>query len=819
MNEAIGQSADELHRTIADQQLTIHRLEQELQAARSTGCQHDAAEFDSSLDLQGIAGISGGPWTCVNSALCRALGWSKAELYAMSLLDMTHPDDVQQTAARLAGGEPLMGVEHRVRCKNGGYLRIAWNLVPHLAEGVTCYSGRDMTARTGADELLSAQNQALEAVAAPIPLEQALAVLAEIVEQQSGRSAVAAIMLVDADTASLRSGVGPGLPAWYHEALEGVAIAEGVGACAWAAACNAVIVTPDIANAPSWQGLSHLPLSLGLKGAWSMPIRGSDGRVLGTFGTYFKDCRSPTPWERQLVEGLCHSAGWAIERQQAEAALRNSEERFRNATEAGDVGTWRVELDTGLDTRDASLNRLLGLEAQDSVCPVEDFLSRVHRDDRPQVEAALQQAAEGAGIFDVEARILRPGGEERWIRDRGRIVRGAAGQPLYLTGAAVDITDRVHAEQRLRDEDQHKDQFLAVLGHELRTPLAPLRTGLEVLGAAGVADEAAVQVRTMMGRQVDHLVRLVDDLLDLSRISRGTISLQRAQFDLDAVIDRAVELARPLIVERGHEVVVERAGVPLPIDGDLERLTQVTANLLTNAAKYMDRGGTIRLTTRRDGGEAFVAVADHGYGIPLERLPNLFKMFSQVPEHRGMTGGGGLGIGLALSRQLVEMHGGSIGATSQGLRCGSEFRFRLPLTAAPVTSEAAEVAARAAERSRRVLVVDDNVDAAETLGLVLECNGSVVHVVHDGPGALRAFERFAPEIVLLDIGLPGMDGYEVARRLRAMPGGRNITLCAITGWGQEGDKLRAQAAGFDQHLTKPVSAAQLAALITADQRN
>jgi PAS domain S-box-containing protein len=649
---------------------------------------------------------------------------------------------------------------------------------------------------------------------APARLEQALVVLTRIVDQQ-GQGSAAAIMLLDSAGARLHSGVGEGLPDWYHQKLDGLKISPSLGTCAAAAATNESVVTPDIANAPSWKGMAHLPLSLGFKAVWSMPIRGSNGDVLGTFGSYFRECRGPTPQERQLVEALCQSAAWAIELKRAEEALRESQERLRHAVEAADVGTWRVDFRKGVDSGDTGLHRILGVGRPDFADAFETRFSYIHPDDRARAEDAWWAAIDGADVYDVEVRIIRPGGEERWIRDRGRVVRGHVNEPLYVTGAAHDITERILAEKALREEDRQKDQFLAVLGHELRTPLAPLRTALELLSSATTTEQSRAAICTMMNRQVAHLVRLVDDLLDLSRIRRGTISLQRTLFDLNDVVDIAAGLAGPMISEHGHKLIIDKARVPLPIHGDLERLTQVTANLLTNAAKYMAREGVIRLTTATAGNEAVLRVADRGYGIPAEWISSLFNMFVQVPEHRELTGGGGLGIGLALSRQIVERHGGSIKATSLGLGFGSEFSFCLPL--APTAAEPPSVAAspEADKRPRRILVVDDSVDAASIMRLLLSSHGFVVHMVHDGPAALEAIGSFAPEIVLLDIGLPGMSGYEVAQRIRAIPAGRQLVLWAITGWGQEQDKRRAREAGFDDHFTKPVSSPQLLARIAA----
>jgi signal transduction histidine kinase len=375
-----------------------------------------------------------------------------------------------------------------------------------------------------------------------------------------------------------------------------------------------------------------------------------------------------------------------------------------------------------------------------------------------------------------------------------------------------EAAERARAEQALLETNRRKDEFLAVLGHELRNPLAPLSVATDLLEHAATKPKLIEIVRPMMRRQLDHLTRLVDDLLDISRISRGHAELHRAPLDLRDAVDNAIEQSRPLMVERRHTLRVELGERPLAVDGDLQRLTQVFSNLLSNAVRYSDPGGEIVVRTEHEGGAAIVRVTDRGFGIPQERVGGLFRMFSQVPEHRALVGGGGLGIGLALCRQLVELHGGSIHARSEGLGRGSEFLVRLPLVAA------AELAARGEEQRqdsprRRVLVVDDNADAAESLRMVLELQGHEAHAVFTGAAALEELAAFDAEIVLLDLGMPQMDGFEVARRIRELPGGRDMLLVALTGWGQADDRRRTADAGFDEHLTKPVDSARLAAML------
>ena len=428
---------------------------------------------------------------------------------------------------------------------------------------------------------------------------------------------------------------------------------------------------------------------------------------------------------------------------------------------------------------------------------------------KPHADRAL--AGESS---DFEAEMGRNGTGPIWIRCAYAPELDESGKPVGWVGAIIDITDRKRAEQALREADRRKDEFLAVLGHELRNPLAPLRAGIELMREAADRPALLESLRAMMDRQLAHLIHLVDDLLDLARVTRGEIQLQRAPLDLADVIQAAAELSAPVISERRHSLEVAIEPTKLPVDGDFQRLTQVIGNLLSNAAKYTEPGGRIEVRATAENGRAVVRVKDTGYGIPADRLDYVFEMFGQVPEHREKTGGGGIGIGLALSRQLVTLHGGSIEAHSEGLGRGSEFVVTLPL-AEPTAREARRPTfAKHRPSARRVLIVDDNVDAAEALRMVLELEGHHVKAAYSASEGLEAFDRFEPDVVLLDIGLPETDGYEVARCLRARPRGRDVVLYALTGWAQEEDRQRAFEAGFDEHLTKPVDMETLRRLIT-----
>lgn len=367
-----------------------------------------------------------------------------------------------------------------------------------------------------------------------------------------------------------------------------------------------------------------------------------------------------------------------------------------------------------------------------------------------------------------------------------------------------ELVARRRAEQALRDADTRKDEFLATLSHELRNPLAPIRTGLQVLARLPDGHAKATQLREMMERQLDHLVKLVDDLLELSRITTGRLVLRRERIDMRTVAQAVLEASQPLLDEAGHQVLVELPSQAVWVRADPSRLAQVLGNLVNNAAKYTPPRGRITLSMEERDGQAVARVSDNGAGIPPEMTDAVFEMFTQVDRTLDRSRGG-LGIGLSLVRRLMRMHGGTVEAESAGIDRGSTFTIRLP-TVAPEAVESATAGARRGKGRRvRVLVVDDNVDAADSLSLQLEHNGHQTRTVYRGVDALPAAAEFAPDVVICDIGMPGMDGNEVASALRADPRSSATVLVALTGWGTEDDKRRTRRAGFDFHLIKPVS--------------
>ncbi len=398
-----------------------------------------------------------------------------------------------------------------------------------------------------------------------------------------------------------------------------------------------------------------------------------------------------------------------------------------------------------------------------------------------------------------------------WRIERITLPDGQFGVVCYF----YDISEHSKAQELLREADRRNSEFLATLAHELRNPLAPLRNGLELL-ALSQGDQATWdQAHGMMKRQLDQMVRLIDELLDLSRITRGTVDLQRLRVDLRTVLDQAVETSRPVIEQQQHTLVLDISPSPLFVDGDGMRLAQVFNNLLNNAAKYTDRRGVITVKAEAGPNEAIISVSDNGIGIGREDLGRVFDMFAQVQRAHDRSQGG-LGIGLNIVKHLVEMHGGRIVVRSEGPHKGSCFTVHLPLAASAVEEATLpQVAAKdSAQARKRILIVDDNEDAATMMALLLGKLGHDIHVAHDGAAALTMGARFNPEVVLMDIGMPVMDGLTACTEMRRSDWGRNAYIVALTGWGQEEDKHRSQQAGFDHHLVKPIGSDALQAVLT-----
>ena len=424
----------------------------------------------------------------------------------------------------------------------------------------------------------------------------------------------------------------------------------------------------------------------------------------------------------------------------------------------------------------------------------------------PEDEAHATKSLERQGFWRGEnLHVLRSGRVLR-VDSSVTVLTNKSGTPLGLLAVIRDVTEQKRIEETLREADRQKDEFLAILAHTLRNPLAPIRTAVGILRAHGSQDRLPARARDVIDRQVAHMTRLIDDLLDVSRLSRGKVTLQRRPLQLDHVLDAAIETALPVIEEHRHHFEQRRSAASICIDGDLARLSQVFANLLNNAAKYTPAEGTIAIDVEQRNDAVEVRVMDTGQGIAPERLDTIFGLFAQG-SGSGAPPLGGLGIGLAIARRLVELHGGTLTASSGGPWRGATFTVTLPTL--PATAEPGDrpdpqsVAKR--RLTRRVLVVDDSIDAADTTATLLESAGCAVHAVYSGEEALNQLEAFRPDIVLLDLGMPGLHGLEVCRQIRSSPSGRSLFMVAVTGWGQDDDRRKTRAAGFDAHLVKPVA--------------
>jgi signal transduction histidine kinase/ActR/RegA family two-component response regulator len=516
----------------------------------------------------------------------------------------------------------------------------------------------------------------------------------------------------------------------------------------------------------------------------------------------------------------------STDREQAEA-LRASEERYRTLFNLGPVAVYSCDATGVILEFNRRAAELWGREPAPGDTD-ERFCGsfKLYRPDgsfMPHAQCPMAEVVSGklAEVRDAEVLIERPDGSTVTVIVNIRPLMSAQGEVAGVINCFFDITGRKRSGEQsqkyvaqLADADRRKSEFLAMLAHELRNPLATIRAGLQVQRLAGTDPQTADSVTRLMERQVGHLVRLVDDLMDVNRISQGKVQLRLARVELATVVHAAVETARSLIERMGHELILSVPPEPIWLHADPLRLAQVVGNLLNNAAKFTENGGSIRLTVALQGEEAEIRVRDNGAGIGADQLPLVFDMFMQVAQPVERPGPG-LGIGLALVKNLVEMHGGTVAANSAGVGLGSEFVVRLPITheaARPQPTVPPHESLRTTP-ARRVLVVDDNQDAVESLAMLLKLSGHDTHIAHDGLEAVEKAALLNPDIILLDIGLPKINGFEAARRIRKQSPGNRPALVALTGWGQDADRQKSREAGFDAHVVKPVDADVLANLL------
>lgn len=520
------------------------------------------------------------------------------------------------------------------------------------------------------------------------------------------------------------------------------------------------------------------------------------------------------PEEVELLREVSERLFTRVEGARTEAAMRESEERLQLAIKIGEFASWDWDLASEAITWNDRHYLLQGYAVREVLPSFDAWRARVHPDDRETTIARIEHARTFRTTYVHEYRNLLPNGDVVWCSARGRFFYDAQGEPYRMIGVMENISERKRAERALQTADRRKDEFLATLAHELRNPLAPIRNGVELLRITGNRTPEERDLLGMVDRQLTHMVRLVDDLMDVSRISVGKLRLQYRPTAVQTVLDEAIEACRGTIVGAGHTFVVNASDSLPVLELDCARMVQVLSNLLTNAARYTERGGRIELRAFTQSQWMVFEVEDNGMGIPIAAQAGLFELFSQVDvgAHRSQ---GGLGIGLNLVKRLVELHKGDVSVDSEPGR-GSTFSVRLPLhEVAMIENE--HTVSHTSRTARRVLIVDDNIDAARTLSMLLEnvgCRTSVAHSGHEGVAAVVS-ER--PDVVVLDIGLPDMDGYAVARKIRDISGKNAPLLVALTGFGQDEDKRRAQQAGFDQHFTKPVKPEKIREMIARSE--
>jgi PAS domain S-box-containing protein len=592
---------------------------------------------------------------------------------------------------------------------------------------------------------------------------------------------------------------------------------ETAAVCGAALSAMKRVVVEDVLTSELFAGepAAAVLLAEGVRAVQSTPLMSSSELVFGMFSTHFARPTRLGPRELRFIDLLARQAADFVERKKMERQLVAKElqlERITSQVSAlitqcsrdlryvfvnkpcADFLGKPVELIVG-----RSIREVLGEAAFQVIRP---YVERVLAGERVEYETEIPYADVGLRhVHVVYVPDLDPQGLVcGWI------------------GTINDITERKRLEQHLRAADRQKDEFLAMLAHELRNPLAPIRYALAAVKKSGGTPEHQARAGEVIERQVTHMTRLLDDLLDVSRITRGRLELQKSPTELSAVLADALEAVRPVLDAKQHEVAIELPRGRVVLEADSVRLAQVFSNLLINAAKYTDAGGRIQLRAFEDSAQVVVAVRDNGIGISPELMPRLFTLFTQGSTALDRAEGG-LGVGLALARGIVELHGGSVEVSSDGPNQGSEFTVRLPLAPQPQSRDMRlEPQRHAGKAGLKILVVDDNRDAADTCATLLALSGHVVQTAYSGRRALALAEIFRPHAFLLDIGMTDMDGYELSERIRAAAWGRQAVLVAVSGWGREEDRRRAFAAGFDHHLTKPVTDAALEALLQSVSR-
>ncbi|MBA3563383.1 MAG: response regulator [Gammaproteobacteria bacterium] len=703
------------------------------------------------------------------------------------------------------------------------------------AQRAEAAAAREITERKRAESLVQCQKESLELLIRGEPIERVLDHLARSMESQSHDKFLVAIHLMEADGHHFGYVAAPSLPVRYAQATRGMDARLELGACSSAVVSHEPKIVRDFAVETRWPAFTTEVISLGLRGCFTTPIvsHPPDQRTLGTFAIYYREPGDPSPHDQQLVDLVTRTVALAVDRKQVEKALRESEERFRTLADNMSQFAWIADAQGWIywynqrwyDYTGTTLEQMQGW----------GWKAVHHPDHVDRVVQRIQHSWDTGEPWEDTFPLRGKDGEYRWFLSRARPVRDEQGNVLRWFGTNTDVTEEremankiTQQAEQLAGESRRKDEFLAMLSHELRNPLAPIRSAVHLLKLHERGSENAIQqqARKVIERQVASLTKLVDDLLEVSRVVSGRIHLDQTTLDLGQVVKHAVETATPLIEQHKHELALHLRDEPIWTNADATRIEEVIINLLNNAAKYTPDGGRIEVWCEGIPGDRFVQVRvrDNGMGIDKILLPRIFDLFTQADRSLARSAGG-LGIGLSLVHRLVELHGGTVEAHSPPERSevGSEFIVKLPLAASPLAAKPLlpdEPALNA--NGMRVLVVDDNIDLVIMLAGALRNKGYAVQSACNGPDGLKLTQQWRPDVVLLDIGLPGLDGYEVARRLRTMPldeaeGGETFRgrIIALTGYGRDSDIARAREAGFDAHLVKPYEFDELEKLMTS----
>jgi PAS domain S-box-containing protein len=787
------------------------------------------------VDLDGII-------TFWNQGAERLYGYTEGEIIGRPLVMLVPPECREMEKGimeRLLRGERAENYETRRLCKDGSDVDIS--LTVSLIENDqgeiigTSRIERDIAEQKRAEEALrkSEARFATEAKtmrdiydssarlqAAPdlhAALEEILQSSIRLMRADFGN-----VQLYDADRKVLWLAALHGFSGPFVETFRVVA-ADDDTACGRAIRGGMRVIIEDVERDELYAPYREVAAAAGYRGVQSTPLYDREGALLGVLSTHWRAPHRPSEQDFLTLDLYARQAINFISRARAEKELRESEERFRSYFQLGLIGMAITSPGKRMLEVNDEICKILGYE-RDELLKM-NWAEMTHPDDLAADFANFERVMAG----EIDGYKL----DKRFIRRDGRIIdttisvkalRTANGAVDHFVSLLEDVTERKRAEEALRESERltqehaaeladlhrRKDEFLAMLSHELRNPLSPILNAAHILRLQKDENPLQKQARSVIERQVNQLSRLVNDLLEVSRVITGTIRLSPERLDVRSIVEHAVESARPLVEQRRHQLYVSLPAEPVWLEGDAARLEQVVVNLLNNAAKYTEEGGNIWINMQPEGDEVTLVVRDTGIGIAPELLPRVFDLFTQADRTPDRSQGG-LGIGLSLTQRLVELHRGKVEAHSAGLGLGSEFIVRLPVlpTSEKETDLSSAVTAKQAARGWRILVADDNADAANMIAMMLQHFGHQTETVYSAQGALQMAVEYQPDFVVLDIGLPGMDGYEVARRLRQIPELKDMRLIAATGYGQDTDRQRSEEAGFDYHLVKPIDPEKL----------